>query len=68
MDPQIVADKRRHGPGEPKPDGWHVYHICDGALREINAIGTVSGPSPSRDLTCVHCGQWLSMKVNVTGV
>lgn len=35
---------------EPKPDGWHMYHVCGGVLREL----TWSDDSA----LCVVCGQW----------
>jgi hypothetical protein len=41
-------------PAQPKPDGWHTYHICDGQLREVRFVSKGS----QREAMCVHCGQW----------
>lgn len=39
----------------PKPDGWHTYHICSGLMRELVWSG--------RDATCHWCGQWFRTDV-----
>lgn len=41
-----------------KPDGWHVYHICFGVLRELTVTKDGS--------LCVACGQWAKLEVTQT--
>ena len=55
---QIVGQGNQ--PREAKPDGWHVYHICEGQLREVTAAGTFGGDG---FLLCVHCGERFETKV-----
>ncbi|MCC7372594.1 MAG: hypothetical protein IT306_29540 [Chloroflexi bacterium] len=61
------ADKRSYDAGfddgracvdEPKPDGWHTYHVCDGLLRELTRID-------GGDLYCVACGVWFRSVIGV---
>jgi hypothetical protein len=45
---------------EPKPDGWHTYHICSGQMREI--VWGVTA-LPKKEATCIHCGEWIEIMV-----
>jgi len=40
---------------EPKPDGWHTYHVCGDVLREISKVG---GRDGSSSLYCAVCNEW----------
>lgn len=40
-----------------KPDGWHLYHICAGRLRELT-----NSPAENKAL-CLVCGQWATLRV-----
>ena len=33
---------------EPKPNGWHTYHICDGVLRELTILSTFAPAMPEQ--------------------
>jgi hypothetical protein len=43
-------------PKEPKPDGWHTYHICGGQLREVSR--TAGGA------LCTYCGEWCQVRTS----
>lgn len=47
---------------EPKPDGWHIYHVCHGTLRSIKQIRTRE-TSRTSEMMCVVCGDWCRIQV-----
>jgi hypothetical protein len=41
---------------EPKPDGWHAYHICGGELRTLNWSGNWA--------LCLTCGEQIEVQLH----
>lgn len=50
---EIEREARDREP-EPKPNGWHTYHVCGGQLREL--VWQRDG----REAICTTCGTWFS--------
>lgn len=50
---------------EPKPNGWHTYHVCSGQLQEITGVSQV-GEAISA-LFCPACGEWFEASVRPEG-
>lgn len=42
-------------------DGWHIYHVCDGLVRQIVRVTNPSGRFS--ELMCEFCGDWCEVLV-----
>ncbi len=54
-----AAIRKDPPPWSVRPDGWHLYHICQGKPQEL--AYTVGGA------LCVLCGQWGDIRVTPSG-
>lgn len=50
---------------EPKPDGWHTYHVCGGQLRELTWMRTAA--TGTGEALCTACGAWVEVLVTPDG-